>query len=286
MSARRAAKSLYCRLLALVLAALTLCAAPLAAQPDLADLPYGPDPKQQLDVYLPQTTANAPVIVLVHGGGWRFGDKANDPVWRNKAAHWTTLGAIVVSVNYRLLPEANPMEQAQDVARALAYVQDHAVEWGGSAQRVALVGHSAGAHLVALISADPGLAQAMGARGWLASVALDTAMLDPLTIMSTAPSPLYMQAFGDDPAFWTQVSPLARLQPSAPPMLLVCSTQRVNPCPQARTFATSLTALGGVARVLPIDLSHRAINEAIGLHPAYTAELDAFLRDTGLWGPS
>lgn len=286
MSARRAAKSLYSRLLALVLAALTLCAAPLGAQPDLADLPYGPDPKQRLDVYLPQTTANAPVIVLVHGGGWRFGDKANDPIWRNKVAHWTALGAIVVSVNYRLLPQANPLEQAQDVARALAYVQEHAVEWGGSAQRVALVGHSAGAHLVALISADPGLALAMGARGWLASVALDTAMLDPLTIMSTTPSPLYMQAFGPDPAFWTQVSPLARLQPSAPPLLLVCSTQRVTPCPQARAFAASLTALGGVARVLPIDLSHRAINEAIGLHPAYTAELDAFLRDTGLWGPS
>ncbi len=271
------------RLLRGVLAVWLALSTPAFAQPPIRDLAYGPDPLQKLDVYLPTAPQDAPMIVMVHGGGWRFGDKSNDGVWRNKSAHWTAKGAIVVTVNYRLLPQADPLEQARDVARALAYIQARAPLWGAIPQRLVLMGHSAGAHLVALLSADPSLAHAQGARDWLATVALDTAVLDAQAIMSQSPSRLYAQAFGSDPAFWQQASPLARLQPSAPPMLLVCSSRRALPCPQAETFAAQLTALGGRARILPVDLSHRSINEALGLHPAYTAELDAFLRDTGLW---
>ncbi len=258
-------------------------ALPLSAQPSLSDLPYGSDPKQRLDVYLPDSPDNAPLIVMVHGGGWRFGDKSNEPVWRNKVAHWTALGAVVVSVNYRLLPQAGPLEQAQDVARALAYIQTKAPQWGAHPQKLVLMGHSAGGHLVSLLSADPSLAWDLGAHIWLATVSLDSAVLDTQKIMAHRPSKLYAQAFGADPAYWEQVSPIARLQPTAPPMLLVCSSRRARPCPQAQSFANRLTSLGGSARILPINMSHRSINEAIGLHPAYTAELDAFLRDAGLW---
>lgn len=145
------------------------------------------------------------------------------------------------------------------------------------------MGHSAGGHLVALVSADPGLAQERGAQNWLASIVLDTAMLDTHAVMTSAPSPLYDQAFGPDPQFWARVSPAARLSAPTPPMLLICSTRRVLPCPQATAFAANLSALGGVAHVLPIDMSHRSINEALGLHPDYTARVDEFLRDMGLW---
>ncbi|WP_319824189.1 alpha/beta hydrolase [Thalassovita sp.] len=263
---------------------LPFLAPPLCAQPQLQDLPYGPDPRQKLDVYLPTDTQNAPVIVLVHGGGWRFGDKSNEAVWQDKAAHWTALGVMVVAVNYRLVPQVTPLDQAQDVARALAYVQANAAGWGGAGDHVVLMGHSAGGHLAALISADPALAKTLGAQDWLATVVLDTAILDTHAVMTSAPSVLYDQAFGSDPRFWAQVSPAARLSALAPPMLLVCSTRRALPCPQADALAARLTALGGLARILPVDMSHRSVNEALGLHPDYTAQVDAFLRDIGLWG--
>lgn len=249
----------------------------LAAQPNLTDLSYGSDPKQRLDVYLPAKTQDAPVIVMVHGGGWRFGDKSQIPAWRNKVEHWTGQGIVVVSVNYRLLPQTHPLEQARDVARALAFVQGRAAQWGASAQRLVLMGHSAGGHLVSLLSANPTLAWQEGA--------LDSAALDPAEIMRQSPSPLYAQAFGQDPHYWEQASPQAQLQPTARPMLLVCSSRRTLPCPQAERFAGQMRALGGQARTLPVDLSHRSINAAIGLHPVYTAALDAFLAEAGLWAP-
>ncbi len=65
-----------------------------------------------------------------------------------------------------------------DVARALAAVQARAGEWGGDASRVVLMGHSAGAHLVALLSADPTRAAAEGAGPWRSAVVLDSAAID------------------------------------------------------------------------------------------------------------
>jgi len=137
---------------------LALCLAlPAGAQARvLRDLPYGGDAAQTLDVYLPDAAKDAPVIVMVHGGGWRTGDKASNTVWQNKAAHWLPRGSVFVSLNTRLLPEADPLTQAGDVARALGFVQGHAKDWGGDPDQVVLMGHSAGAHLVALLGADPG----------------------------------------------------------------------------------------------------------------------------------
>jgi acetyl esterase/lipase len=253
------------------------------ALPTLRDLPYGTDPKHRLDVYLPSAPEKAPVIVLVHGGGWRFGDKANEPVWRNKVAHWTQSGAIVVSVNYRLMPQANPLEQAKDVARALSYVQAHAGEWGGAPDRLILMGHSAGGHLVALLSADPTLAHLQGARPWLGSVVLDTAALDIPRLLQSTGSRLYHDAFGKDPMFWHESSPLQQMQPGTPPVLLVCSTLRRLPCPQAQRFAKAAANQGSKVEVLPMDYSHRSINTVLGLDKTYTAKVDRFLDHIGLF---
>ncbi|WP_366519974.1 alpha/beta hydrolase [Sulfuricurvum sp.] len=92
----------------------------------LTDISYGSDKKQRLDVYLPSYSKNAPVIVMVHGGAWKTGDKKSDNVVQNKMNRWVSKGAIFVSLNYRLIPNASPTQQAEDVATALAYVQTHA----------------------------------------------------------------------------------------------------------------------------------------------------------------
>lgn len=128
----------------------------------IADLHYGPSAAETYDVYLPQTPQQAPLLVMVHGGAWRHGDKAMRPVVQHKVARWVPRGAVVVSINYPMLPQAMAFEQAQAVARAIAAIQRRAGEWGADSEQVILMGHSAGAHLVALLSANPALVTAAG----------------------------------------------------------------------------------------------------------------------------
>ena len=85
----------------------------------LRNLAYGPDPAQRFDLYLPARATAAPVVFYVHGGGWANGDKTNRGL-ANKLAHWLPKGYAVISTNYRMLPVAMPLEQARDVARAVA----------------------------------------------------------------------------------------------------------------------------------------------------------------------
>lgn len=243
----------------------------------LRDQPYGSDPRQRMDVYLPAGAQGAPVIFMVHGGAWRWGDKGAAAVVDNKVARWLARGLAFVSIDYRLLPQADPQQQAQDVARALAAAQTHAAEWGADPARFVLMGHSAGAHLIALLAASPERVRAAGARPWLGTVTLDSAVFDVPLLMAGRHLPLYDRAFGEDPEYWKQVSPLQALQRAAAPLLVVCSTQRADACPQAQRFAARQTALGGRAQVVAEDLSHMAINQNLGLAGAYTATVERFL---------
>jgi acetyl esterase/lipase len=240
---------------------------------------YGSDPLQAMDVYSPVNARNAPMIVMVHGGGWRTGDKANSGVVENKVKHWLPQGYIVVSVNYRLLPQADAYAQAEDVAAALAYVQKNAANWGGDVSRLILMGHSAGAQLVALTSADPSVVTAKGGRLWAGTVVLDSATLDlRATMTQQRVLPLYTNAFGTDPKRWAQASPLERLTPQAIPMMMVCSTQRKDrPCDQADTFSRALRQRGKPAPVQKEDKSHGEINKMVGVPGPYTDAIDAFI---------
>jgi arylformamidase len=87
------------------------------------DQAYGSDSRQRYDVHAPIDAAKAPTIFMVHGGGWRAGDKAMRSVVEAKVAHWTAQGYVVISTNYRMLPDADPLVQARDVATAIAFAQ-------------------------------------------------------------------------------------------------------------------------------------------------------------------
>ena len=247
------------------------------------DLAYGSDPAQRLDVYRGAEIKNAPVIIMVHGGGWRRGDKGGPSMVKNKVLHWVGKGWVLVSVNYRLVPAANPAEQAEDIGRALAFAQGKARSWGADPSRFILMGHSSGSHVVALVSADGSLATRHGAQPWLATVAIDSAALDIEAIMNRKHYGLYDTAFGSDPKLWREASPMARLtgRPAAP-MLMVCSSKRDDSCPPAREFAAKANGLGGRVTVLPIELNHAEINDQLGTSGAYTDAVDAFLRTVGL----
>lgn len=245
------------------------------------DLAYGPDPAQRMDVYLPHH-ATGPVVFMVHGGAWMVGDKTADAVVKNKVSWLLPQGIILVSVNYRLSPGADPLQQANDVAQALAFAQSKADAWRGDSDRFVLMGHSAGAHLVALLAADPTIATRQGAREWLGAVALDSAAFDVVEIMRTRHYRFYDKVFKTDPDYWRNASPSYRIKGPGAPMLLVCSSRRKEACPQARSFATKATASGRQISVLPIALKHGEINRNLGLAGDYTESVFSFLRSLGL----
>ena len=94
----------------------------------IRNVAYGSDPAQRFDVYLPANPSGAPVVFYVHGGGWANGDKTN-PGLANKLGYWLPKGYAVVSSNYRMVPAAMPLEQARDIASAVALLPGRAREW-------------------------------------------------------------------------------------------------------------------------------------------------------------
>ncbi|HET7330879.1 alpha/beta hydrolase [Dyella sp.] len=244
----------------------------------IRDVHYGDDPQQRLDVYAPQHAEHAPVILLVHGGAWAFGDKAVRNVIENKVGRWVPRGFVVISINYRMLPQTPPLTQAGDVAQALAYAQQHARQWGGDPGAFILMGHSAGAHLVALLSAEPSIGKRYGVAPWLGTISLDSAALNVVAIMQARHLPLYDRAFGSQSSDWIAASPLQQLHERIVPFLAVCSSQRRNSCPQAHNFVEKATSFGTPASVVEQDLTHEQINERLGLDSDYTRQVEAFMR--------
>lgn len=245
------------------------------------DVPYGSDPQQRFDVYsnAQGPERDAPVIFMVHGGGWRYGSKSERAVIENKVARWVPKGFVFISTDYRLLPQADPIEQARDVARALAVAQDQAASWGGDRGKFILMGHSAGAHLVALLATTPALAAGVAGKPspWLGVIALDSAAFNVVDLMEHRHPRLYDDAFGKDHEYWKSASPFHSVTRASRPILAVCSSRRSDSCRQADRFATKAAALGVPTTVLEKDYSHREINLRLGDDANYTAEVEAFM---------
>lgn len=260
-----------------------------APAPSHADLAYGSDPLQRMDVYLPgKKIDHAPVLVMVHGGGWRRGDKKLGAALQNKLTYYTGKGFVLVSLNYRLVPQVTPVDQAHDIAQALTFIQDKASQWGADKTKVVLMGHSAGAHLVTLVTADARHTFANKALPWLGTIALDGAGVDVERSMREDQSrPLlgniYNTAFGKDPALWKAASPMAQLRSGAAPMLMVCSTTRPDrPCKQTDDFVAKARQMGIRAGTVPVARSHGEINADVGLDNDLTRAIDHFLISLGL----
>lgn len=252
--------------------------------PDLVDVTYGSGQLEKLDVFMPKRAGReaAPIIMMVHGGGWCVGDKGAASVTGNKIARWVPKGFVFVSVNYPMVADgADALAQAGYVAKAAAFVQANARNWGGDPARLILMGHSAGAHLVSLVNADAELRQANGMRAVLGTVSLDAGAIDVVTQMPRVYPFLrmrYREAFGDAEAGWIAASPFHRLDRKAAPWLGVCSALRKDdPCGQARAYAEKSKGLGLRADVLPERLAHGAINQQLGLPGEYTTQMEAFM---------
>ena len=107
--------------------------------------------RQLLDVYRPAAGQNHPVVVWVHGGGWAAGSKA---AVDHKPAVFVEKGFVFVAMNYRFVPAVTMDEIVRDVARSVGWVHRNIADHGGDPRRLLLMGHSAGAQLVALLCTD------------------------------------------------------------------------------------------------------------------------------------
>jgi len=247
---------------------------------------YGKDRLQKVD-YWAGRSANAPLVVFVHGGAWSAGDKTMMD-GSAKLEHWQSLGYAVASVNYRLVPDNTVEDQGADVASAVAYLKNNASRLGFDAKRIALIGHSAGAHLVALVGTDPAYFLAAGlSLGDVAGIVpLDGACYDVTYQLDNAGILMrgkYRDAFGADPARHKELSPTLQAASPNAPEFLILHVQRDDAKVQSREFAAALEQAGTPAKVQAFKgrglRGHAEINRKLGEadYPA-TPVVDAFLK--------
>lgn len=172
---------------------------------------YGPNEKQIVDIYQPDQcrTRQCPVTMWVHGGGWRYGNTSGDRSTEMQTA-WANQGIVMVGVNYRLSPQYMHPAHIEDVASAISWVHDHISQYGGDPNRVSLLGHSAGAHLVALVATNPTYLAAhhLTPKGAIVNVfPIDTASFD-LTNPSRVVARMIKEAFGTNEQTLREASPI------------------------------------------------------------------------------
>jgi acetyl esterase/lipase len=255
--------------------------------PPTQTLAYGKDSLQSLDLWVPEGARAAPLVLFVHGGGWKRGSKDN-ATGRAMPAHMMAQGYAFASINYRLVPKNKVEEQASDVAAALAYLLKRADQLGIDRSRVVLTGHSAGAHLVALVGTDERYLKAAGLS--FADIdgvmPIDGAAYDVPAQIKTGPRIMlqtYTEAFGTDPKRQAALSPTFHAAAPNAPAFLLLHVQRPDGVAQANALAAALKRAGSQVEIgsFPGEglQGHVEINRKLG-KPDYPATpvMDAWLK--------
>ena len=231
---------------------------PAGVQSEL-DIAYASkSPAQKLDLYLPpgEAAAPRPAIVVVHGGGWRGGDKQRGQ-WARIPAQYASDGYVAVSVNYRLTGEAPWPAQIEDVKAAVRWLRAHADKHAVDVNRIGAYGNSAGAHLVSLLGL---VKQSDGLEGngphqeqssMVQAVCASATPTDFLNWREPGVVPERLgRTFLAGPSDTLrdrarQASPITYARGDAPPFLLIHGTaDETVPIGQSDRFANALRAAG------------------------------------------
>lgn len=242
---------------------------------------YGTHPRQQVDIYAPKDAVDdLPVVLFVHGGGWSMGNRQNVEA---KPRHFTSSNTIFASTGYRLVPQVSVEDQAKDIGAAVQALVGQASTIGVDQSRIVLMGHSAGAHLAALVATDPQYAgDAFGSIKGV--ILLDGAGYDIAATMDAAGPrrwQMYNAAFGSDPQRHTALSPVTHVGgKDAPNWLALYVERRRDSRAQSQALMNALTQAGANASALAIaDTNHRRMKTQLGTQEgaAQTEAVDAFL---------
>lgn len=248
-----------------------------------ADIAYGADPKHRLDLYLPTAPAASlrSMVVFYYGGRWEAGDKAQ---YRFVGAALAGLGLVAVLPNYRHYPRVKMAGFMEDAAQAALWASTHAAQFKCDPGRFYLMGHSAGAHLAALVTLDK---RHFAATGRLAPrIAGVIGLSGPYDFLPLT-DPDLQDMFGP-PEKYRDSQPINFVRPDAPPMLLVHGLKDTTVKPRnSINFAAALRSTGVQAtlRLYP-DLAHADTVAALSI-PARRRgptlrDIESFLHPVGL----
>jgi acetyl esterase/lipase len=209
-----------------------------------ADIAYGDGPQHRLDVYVPhKPAASRAVVVFWHGGRWSYGDKRD---YRFVGAALTELGFVAVLPNYRHYPEVKMPGFMEDAARAAQWAGEHAADYGADPQRLFLMGHSAGAHMAALLTLDRRYFAAITpptARARRPQIAGMIGLSGPYDFLPLKEADV-KDMFGPPPLY-PESQPINFVRADAPPMLLVHGLKDETVLPKnSRNLAAALQNLG------------------------------------------
>jgi acetyl esterase/lipase len=235
------------------------------------DLRYreGSSNSWRLDLAMPENFGGEkhPVLMIVHGGGWRNGTKRDRP-YRAMLTEFALKGYVTLSVEYRLTGEAPFPACIEDVKCAVRWLRAHADKYRADPNRIAAYGHSAGAHLVLMLAMCPNEAGLEGDGGWNEHSSAITSVIGGST-----PTVVSARMGGENAE---KYSPLTYIRKGLPPMLLIHGTADTTVRVEtADTFVEKLKATGfeditylkiengnhGVAYEHSMDRSMRAMNE-------------------------
>jgi acetyl esterase/lipase len=178
------------------------------------DIAYGSDPRQKLDIYIPDhLTKPAPVVLFFYGGSWQFGAK-NEYLFVGQAL--ASKGYVTVIADYRLYPQVYFPTFMEDSAQALVWVHKHIADYHGDVGNLFVAGHSAGAYNAVMLGADPRyLDAAVGKESWIRGIIGISGPYDFLPFTD----PKIIALFSKAPDEETQ--PIHFMTHTMPPLMLV-----------------------------------------------------------------
>lgn len=166
------------------------------------------------DVYLPKREQPAPMVMMIHGGGWLSGDKWN---LSDHSRQLAEAGFVAVSINYRLAPKHPYPSALEDCQASMKWLEEHAAEWNGDLERLGIWGYSAGAQLAAMLATQPPPAVRPIRCCVLGGMPSD---LTTIPEQSSVLRPVFGATRAENPQIYHDASPLFFLHPKVPPCFL------------------------------------------------------------------
>jgi acetyl esterase/lipase len=243
-----------------------LALAPLVVTPDgvreVKDLAYyeGPDAdpaKHKLDLYLPKDATKVPILMWIHGGAWKLGDRS----WYGELGRrFAEAGVGFAAISYRLSPKVKHPAHIEDCARAFAWLHQHAAEHGGDSERLFVAGQSAGGHLSALLALDSQYLRALHVPDGAIKGAI------PMSGVYTIPAlpaetkgllAMFPESFGSDPDVCRAASPITHVAHLSLPMLVITESDDAGAIRPGMQIFRAAAEKAGVKELRFIDAEHR-----------------------------
>lgn len=235
------------------------------------DIAYGKEDKQKLDWYVPRGVKEYPVLLFVHGGGYQKGDRHEcEKLGETFAAR----GVGIAAISYRLYPPAKHPAQIEDVASAFAYVKANAKKYGANPSKISVGGHSAGAHLAALLATDARYLKTE--KLTLSEIASVVSISGGFRIL-----PIRKDVFGSQ-EIMDQASPFAHISGGHPPFLIIYGDgDSAERHAISKEFDETLKKAGAKTKLMMIkDHNHAELFSKIGHGDATTEAAIEYLLNT------